>query len=110
MLGFSGVLGGWLRAPARFDQDYCGFSSRLALVARAQQTAMQVIGWLSARSPAEAASVLNAFRQGAWLPREHALRRSMERRINATNTPPMTGSAILAISEKSKAHLLNPPP
>jgi putative tryptophan/tyrosine transport system substrate-binding protein len=32
--------------------------------AAAQQSTMPVIGWLSARSPAEAASVLQAFRQG----------------------------------------------
>jgi putative ABC transport system substrate-binding protein len=34
------------------------------LTVHAQQPAMPVIGWLSARSPAEAASVLQAFRQG----------------------------------------------
>ena len=34
------------------------------LAVDAQQAATPVIGWLSARSPAEAASVLQAFRQG----------------------------------------------
>jgi len=47
-----------------FIRVIAGSSVALPLASRAQQAATPVIGWLSARSPAEAASVLQAFRQG----------------------------------------------
>src|SRR5262245_33830924 len=41
-----------------------GATAARPLAARAQQPTMQVVGWLSARSPGEAESVLKAFLQG----------------------------------------------
>src|SRR5437763_1481569 len=41
-----------------------GTAATWPVATRGQQSAVPVIGWLSARSPAEAASVLQAFRQG----------------------------------------------
>lgn len=41
-----------------------GAAAALSLSARAQEAGLHVVGWLSARSPREASSVLQAFLQG----------------------------------------------
>jgi putative tryptophan/tyrosine transport system substrate-binding protein len=41
-----------------------GIVDTLPMIARAQQTSMPVIGFLSSRSPGESANVLAAFREG----------------------------------------------
>jgi putative tryptophan/tyrosine transport system substrate-binding protein len=47
-----------------FIKAVVGSAATWPLAAHAQQATMPVVGWLSARSPSEAASVLQAFRQG----------------------------------------------
>ena len=47
-----------------FIKVITGSAAGWPLAARAQQTAMPVIGWLGARSPGESESVIDAFRQG----------------------------------------------